>query len=72
LNDYFTIDGIEDYPNNELSVYNRWGNMVYSAKAYNNNWDGSWNGKLLPDGTYYYILKDGEGESYNGYLQISR
>jgi gliding motility-associated-like protein len=72
INDNFTIDGIEDYPKNELTIFNRWGNQVYFQKGYKNNWSGTWDGGLLPDGTYFYFLKDGEGETYSGFLQIHR
>ena len=68
VNDYFTIDCIENYPNNTLEVFNRWGNLVYSKKGYSNDWDGTSNGRatlkkeeLLPVGTYYYILNLGDG-----------
>ena len=74
LNDKLIIKGIESYPNNEIEVFNRWGNKVYSKKGYTNNdpWDATWDGKMLPDGTYFYFIKDGEGKEYNGYLQIQR
>jgi gliding motility-associated-like protein len=72
VNDRFTIDGIEAFPNNELHVFNRWGNQVFFQKGYKNNWDGSWDGSALPDGTYFYIFEDGEGRRYSGYVQIHR
>ena len=54
-------------------IFNRWGNEVYAKGGYNNDWDGTWQGdKELPAGTYFYILDDGEGEKYSGYLQINR
>ncbi|MEM1323898.1 MAG: gliding motility-associated C-terminal domain-containing protein, partial [Bacteroidota bacterium] len=72
INDELFIQGIEGFPNNELTIFNRWGNQVYSQKGYLNDWGGTYKGKLLPDGTYYYILDDGEGRSYSGYIQIHR
>ena len=73
VNDYFKIQGIEAFPNSQLLVFNRWGNEVYRAKGYLNNWDGTWKSdKLLPDGTYFYVLEDGEGKRYSGYIQIHR
>ncbi len=74
INSTFFIDGIEDYPNNELCIYNRWGNEVYRTTGYNNEWDGRWNGYDLPDGTYFYYLKlnDEENREFKGYLQIFR
>ncbi|MCP4120126.1 MAG: T9SS type B sorting domain-containing protein, partial [Bacteroidetes bacterium] len=74
VNDAFTILGIEGFPENELLVFNRWGNEVYYQSGYSNAnaWDGTWDGKDLPDGTYFYILDDGEGNKYSGYIQIMR
>ncbi len=71
-NEYFTIVGIENYPKNKLSIYNRWGNRVFKAEPYNNEWTGTWEGKILPDGTYFYIFDAGNGKIYKGYLTIYR
>lgn len=72
VNDYFTIEGIEKFANNTLNVYDRWGNEVYVAKGYKNDWDGQWNNKNLPDGTYFYVFSDGEGNNFSGYVQLQR
>jgi gliding motility-associated-like protein len=40
----------------EAFIYNRWGGQVYYSRNYQNNWDGTHNGKPLPDATYYYVL----------------
>ncbi|MGP8217606.1 MAG: gliding motility-associated C-terminal domain-containing protein, partial [Bacteroidia bacterium] len=57
LNDYFVIHGIEAYPDNNIVVFNRWGDEVYSKNNYINTWSGNSNsGEALPDGTYYVIL----------------
>lgn len=39
-----------------VTVFNRYGNIVYKNDNYNNNWDGTYNGKPVADGTYYYIV----------------
>ena len=72
INDNFVILGIENYPNNELQIFSRWGMKVFGQKDYQNDWNGRWNGNNLPDGTYFYMLDDGEGNTYTGYLQINR
>lgn len=72
VNDTFTISGVEAFPKNELVITNRWGNEVYRQKGYKNQWRGTWDNDLLPDGTYFYLFLDGEGQSYSGYLQINR
>lgn len=56
LNDTWYIESIASYPDNEVIVYNIYGNEVFRSKAYTNTWKGTYNGKDLPDGTYYYVL----------------
>jgi gliding motility-associated-like protein len=72
LNDNFVIEGIEEFPDNVLTVYNRWGSVVHTVKSYKNDWQGTWDGTNLPDGTYFYRLDDGKGGKYSGYVQIQR
>jgi gliding motility-associated-like protein len=59
INDTWIIDYIDLYPNNVVEVYSRWGDLLYRAEGYDNNdpWDGFFNGKELPVGTYYYIVE---------------
>lgn len=72
VNDVFTIEGIEKYPNNMVRVYSRWGTEVMKTSNYQNNWMGKWQGVNLPDGIYFYIFDDGEGSKKTGYIQILR
>lgn len=74
-NDEWHLIGIEQFPGNEVQVYNRWGNLVYQAAPYSNDhaWNGQWNGKDLPDGTYFYIIDlGGNAGRLSGWLQILR
>lgn len=62
VNDYFIIQRIDEYPDNELAVFDRNGTIHYQTKSYNNTWNGVANqgpyvGQKLPSGTYYYNLK---------------
>ena len=74
VNDFFVIKNIEKYPVNELFVYNRWGTKVHYQRSYNNTWGGlaRQNGKLLPVGTYYYvlILNNNKKNIIKGYVYI--
>lgn len=74
VNDYFLIDKIEDYPQNSLLIFNRWGNVVYKEAPYKNSWNGRSNsGHELPDEVYYYVLDYGNGDkSVSGYILIKR
>lgn len=74
-NDVWHIVGIDQFPQNEVRIFNRWGNLVFEQKAYSNGnaWGGTWNGKDLPDGTYFYLIDLGDGtELLSGYLQLMR
>jgi len=71
LNDEFIIPELkltpELYPDNEFIVFNRWGDIVYQAKPYNNDWRGEGNnGKDLSAGTYYFVIRldVGQGKGY--------
>ncbi|MEY3397791.1 MAG: hypothetical protein RL220_385 [Bacteroidota bacterium] len=67
-NDTFVIEGIEGFPKSKLTVYNRWGNIVYE----NDKYDNKWRAEDLPGGTYFYIFNRSDGENYSGYVMIVR
>jgi gliding motility-associated-like protein len=74
-NDLWTIIGLEQFPNNEVSVFNRWGQEVWNKSGYLNDWDGTNNsGEPLPVGAYYYILKlnDTDSQVFSGSVTIVR
>jgi gliding motility-associated-like protein len=62
-NDYWHINNIEEYPDNNVIIFNRWGDRIIEINNYNNSdIDHRWNGtndknKLVPDGVYYYLIK---------------
>jgi len=86
VHDELRISGLENYPNNTLSIYNRWGVMVYTTKSYNtagNVFNGTSEGRItvekdnkLPVGTYFYILDyldvTGKTITLTGYIYINR
>jgi len=58
INDVWVIENIESYPKNVIQVFDKWGDKVYEQDNYNNDWGGrSTNGDLLPNGTYFYVVK---------------
>lgn len=64
-NDFLWFEGLEKFPANNIKVFNRWGNIVYQKIGYQTDeerWDGTYNGKLLPPGEYYYVLSVTSGE----------
>jgi gliding motility-associated-like protein len=72
LNDTYVIDGVQDCPDNQFKVFNRWGNLVYEKDSYLNEWYGQdMDGNTLSDGTYFVIF-DGCGEQFNTYVDLRR
>jgi gliding motility-associated-like protein len=75
INDEFIIPCLEvaEYGQNELIIFNQWGDEVYTAKPYRNNWKGTYGDDPLPVGTYFYIFNLGNGDSrLNGFFIIQR
>lgn len=75
-NDTWIIKGVEHYPQAHLSVYNRWGEVVFEVTTgYNNDWGGNFknNQDVLPTGPYFYVIdfeNDGQIDQ-KGWLYIS-
>lgn len=86
IHDVLVISGLENYPNNTINIYNRWGVLVYMTKAYNtegNVFNGTSEGRVtvnqdnkLPVGTYFYVLdyedSSGSMKTLSGYIYINR
>lgn len=73
-NDVWNIDNIELYPQVDVTIFNKWGGVVFKSKGYNEPWDGTHNGSKLPSATYYYRIKISENsiDEYNGPITIVR
>ena len=76
-NDKWIIPYAYQYPNIEVQVFNRWGERIFYSKGYDDDakaWDGTYKGKKLPIGTYYYVIKinDGFSKPLSGTVTIVR
>ena len=76
INDYWVLSRYRCFRKMEVNVYNRYGSKVYYSGDYNNDWNGNYRNKALPDATYYYIIKifafDGREYFYKGNVTILR
>ncbi|MBL7962609.1 MAG: HYR domain-containing protein, partial [Flavobacteriales bacterium] len=75
--DTWVIKGIDYHQQNNLVIFNRWGNEIYRASPYRNEWSGQVNANMampgtLPTGTYFYQLDLGDGDVRTGYIQLNR
>ena len=75
-NDVWQIDGIENYPEAKIRIYNRWGQLIFKSNNnyFGNEWDGTYNGNPLPFAVYYYTIDpiNENGKTYNGGVTIKR
>ncbi len=80
INDYLVITGINQFPNNQITIFNRWSDIVYQKDGYD-NLDDVWLGQsetsygsvVAPDGTYFYILQiDGYPRPIKGFVVLKR
>ena len=86
IHDTLIISGLENYPENTIRIYNRWGVLVYTTNAYDtegNVFEGTSTGRVtiqvdnqLPVGTYFYILdyqdENDNSKSLSGYIYLNR
>lgn len=71
-NDVFIIRGINKFVSNKIVIFNRWGDHVFEAQNYQNNW----NAEGLIDGTYFYVFtatdRDGREHQFKGWIHVTR
>lgn len=70
-NDYWVVNGIQDLEGYTLTIYNKLGEVVYESNNYDNTWDATYNGQVLPNGTYYYTFNLGK-VLYSGFISVIR
>ncbi|AYL98535.1 PKD-like domain-containing protein [Mucilaginibacter celer] len=71
VNDYWEITGLIAYEDVTVDVYNRYGQPVFHSLGYPKPWDGGVNGKLVPSGTYYYVINSKQEKlRLSGYVVV--
>ena len=71
INDTWIVEGLETFPTSIIQVFNRWGQSVYYESTSDKEWDGQFNGKLIPSGTYVYYLNLFNGDApYTGTITV--
>lgn len=73
INDTWSISSLEETKDITVDIYNRFGQILFHSKGYSQPWDGTYNGKYLPFGTYYYLINFNNGtKPLSGYLTLIR
>ncbi len=69
INDFLSFEYLSFYPDNEIFIFNRWGNELFRQKNYQNNWSGT----EYDEGTYFYLLKIYEtGDEYSSFFFLDK
>jgi gliding motility-associated-like protein len=71
-NDKWTIKNPEIYKDYQLTIFNDAGIVMYETKDYQNDWEGTYNGKALPTGVYYFVMKNAESKKFTGSITLNR
>jgi len=73
MNDVWTLQYLDTYPKSNVTIFTRYGNIVYSSIGYPAPWDGRYNGEILATGTYYYVIDPKNGKKpYSGFVTLIR
>lgn len=73
INDYWVIDDLYVFNNFKLIIFNSEKQIVLETSNYQNDWDGTFDGELLPEGVYYYLLRSSDnGKEFNGTISLIR
>ena len=71
-NDTWRVSDLNQITGCTVEIFNRWGQKLYSTDNYQNDWDGTREGEILPDGTYYYVISCEEDRMYQGVINLMR
>ncbi|WPU99735.1 MBG domain-containing protein [Mucilaginibacter sp. cycad4] len=74
VNDQWIINDLQYYSNCTVDIFNRYGLQIYFSRGYSHPWDGTYKGKPVPTGSYYYVINpnDGTANKFAGYLTVLR
>jgi gliding motility-associated-like protein len=73
VNDYWDIIGLIAYQEATVDIFDRWGQKVFHSLGYPKPWDGTFNGKPVPIGVYYYLINTHfNGQVLSGYVTVIR
>ncbi len=57
IGDHWELKGIENHQDYEVLIFDRYGTRVFNAQPYSVPWDGTFKGKRLIEGAYYFVIR---------------
>lgn len=71
-NDTWKVSDLNQIQGCTVQIFNRWGQLMYETTDYQNDWNGTKDGEVLPDGVYYYVIGCEEDRQYKGPINLMR
>jgi gliding motility-associated-like protein len=71
-NDLWIIEGVESYTDCTMTIFDARGRRIYQKKGYTNDWDGTYDQKPVPGGTYYYVFSCPGSKPVTGSVLVFR
>ena len=72
INDKWQIKFSKQEPNLSVEIYDRYGKLITVLNASNDDWDGTYNGELLPSSDYWFVVNRQDGKVYKGHFSVKR
>ncbi len=71
-NEYWNIIGGENFPNSQLFIYDRYGKLIAQVSPMSLGWNGTYNGRSLPESDYWFKYIYDSGKVYSGHFALKR
>ena len=71
-NDNWQVQGVNLQPNSEILIFDRFGKVVAKVDPNSEGWDGRYNGKLMPESDYWFLVKLDDGRTRRGHFSLIR
>ncbi len=72
INDNWEVSYLQNFGGYVLQIYDRQGQVLFESNNYTNNWNATYEGKQLPEGTYWYIIRTDAGRQFKGAISVKR
>lgn len=72
VNDAFIVPCLDGLEGTKVTIFNRWGDLLYQNDNYKNDWDATHNGAPVPDATYFYLMELEDGRKFQGFVEVRR
>ena len=72
INDSWFIKNINIFPKSEISIFDRYGKLLYQFSGINKGWDGKFNSVDLPSSDYWFVINIGNTKIIKGHFTLKR